>query len=134
MRLYLAGKMRGLPLFNFPSFDDAAKRLRGLGHEIINPADINRAAGLDPTKTVEEQGHDSAKMLELDFKALLECEGIVLLPGWSTSTGAPAERLLTQLTGRPAFAYVKDPILGAILVPLTNDNYTLIFEDVEVKT
>ena len=40
-RLYLAGPMTGLPELNFPAFHAEAARLRALGYEVVNPAEIN---------------------------------------------------------------------------------------------
>ena len=38
--IYIAGPMTGLPDLNFPTFHTEAARLRSLGHEVINPAEI----------------------------------------------------------------------------------------------
>jgi hypothetical protein len=43
-RVYIAGPMRGIPEFNFPAFD-AAARGRAMGLEIISPAELDRAHG-----------------------------------------------------------------------------------------
>ena len=48
-RIYLAGKMTGVPYFNFPAFHQAAYTLRKQGHFVFNPAeeDIRRHGGVD---------------------------------------------------------------------------------------
>ena len=40
-RIYIAGPMTGLPALNFPAFHAAASALRALGHQVVNPAEIN---------------------------------------------------------------------------------------------
>lgn len=40
-RVYLSGPMTGLPELNFPAFRVEAARLRALGFEVVNPADLN---------------------------------------------------------------------------------------------
>ena len=41
MRCYIAGPMSGLPGLNFPAFHAEAKKYRDLGHDVVNPADLN---------------------------------------------------------------------------------------------
>ena len=48
-QVYIAGKMRGLPYFNFPEFDKAVMRLLALGLKPVSPADLDRQNGFDPT-------------------------------------------------------------------------------------
>ena len=45
MKAYIAGPMTGRKDLNFPAFHAEAKKWRDLGHEIINPAELNP----DPT-------------------------------------------------------------------------------------
>ncbi|MFP4889294.1 DUF4406 domain-containing protein [Paraburkholderia sp. EG304] len=90
MKLYLAGPMSGYPELNFPAFHAEAARLRALGFEIVNPAEINA----DPT----------AKWLDCmraDIAAIMteKCDGIALLPGWEQSRGAPIEHNLVRDLG-----------------------------------
>ena len=47
MRIYVAGPMRGFPLYNFPAFDAAAAELRRHGHTVISPADHDREMGFN---------------------------------------------------------------------------------------
>lgn len=41
MKIYLAGPMTGIKDLNFPRFHGEAARLRALGHQVINPAELN---------------------------------------------------------------------------------------------
>ena len=80
MKLYLAGPMTGLPELNFPAFHAAAKRLRDLGHMVVNPAEVNPDTGM--------KWEDC---MRADIPHLIACEGIALLPGWRASKGARLE-------------------------------------------
>ena len=79
-RLYISGPMTGLPDSNFSAFNEAARTVRGLGYYVVNPVDINP----DPTTPWE-------MCLRADLKALCDCDGVVLLPGWQNSKGAQLE-------------------------------------------
>ena len=41
------------------------------------------------------------------YKAVLECEGVIVLPGWGRSDGAKAEVLVATTLGKPVYAYHK---------------------------
>ena len=47
MRIYVAGPMTGHPQLNFPAFHTEAARLRALGYEVVNPAELNADPGAD---------------------------------------------------------------------------------------
>ena len=79
-RIYLSGPMTGLPELNFPAFNAEAARLRALGFEVVNPADLNP----DPDTGWHE-------CMRNDLKALLDCDALALLDGWQRSTGAHLE-------------------------------------------
>lgn len=95
---YLAGPMRGLPLYNFPAFLMAARVLTARGLKIKSPAEKDLEAGFDPSRPAEVQNFDIGAAFRWDFKAVVESRGIILLPGWENSTGAKAERLVAQLS------------------------------------
>jgi len=80
MKIYLAGPMTGLPELNFPAFHAEAARLRGLGHEVINPAEINP----DPNAKWED-------CMRADIPQLVTCDSVALLEGWTASRGARLE-------------------------------------------
>lgn len=79
-KIYISGPMTGLPHLNILAFDFEALRLRKLGYEVVNPADINP----DPETTWHE-------CLRNDLKAMLGCDTLALLDGWEGSNGAHLE-------------------------------------------
>lgn len=87
-RIYISGPMTGLPEYNFPAFHAEADRLRALGFEVVNPADLNP----DPATTWHE-------CLRNDLAALLTCDAIALLDGWQNSTGAHLEMHVAHRIG-----------------------------------
>lgn len=84
--IYVAGPMTGLPDFNYPAFNAAAAKLRAMGHTVLNPAE-------NPTPPC---GTWQAYM-RMALAQLVQCECIVLLPGWTESRGALIERWLAQV-------------------------------------
>lgn len=105
-RLYLAGPMSGLPSLNFPAFHAEAARLRALGYEIINPAEIN--AGADEAvafdkMTPEERKAHWCKCMKLDIRELMTCDGIALMPGWWRSEGAKLECQIASKVGMAVY-------------------------------
>ncbi|MFM0135073.1 DUF4406 domain-containing protein [Caballeronia grimmiae] len=88
MKLYIAGPMSGYPELNFPAFHAEAARLRQLGYEVINPAEINA----DPAAGWLE-------CMRADIRELVTCDGIALLPGWEKSRGATVEHTLARGLG-----------------------------------
>lgn len=71
MQVYIAGKMRGIPYFNFPEFDKARDRLLGLGLKPVSPADMDRAVGFDPTLWVMSEPDWSAVPDTFDVSAAI---------------------------------------------------------------
>lgn len=107
MRIYLAGPMRGYPLWNFPAFDAARDYLTSLGHEVISPADIDRANGVNEYTTELPDGFIHVA-LRRDFNAIIKSEAIAFLPGWESSSGVRAERQVGRHIGIPF--YRVDPL------------------------
>lgn len=92
MKLYVSGPMTGYIDHNFPAFNAAAEKVRSLGYEAVNPVDINTDTNT-PWVTC----------LRNDLKALCDCEGIVMLPGWHNSTGAHLELNVAHRLQLPIF-------------------------------
>ncbi len=88
MKLYLSGKMTGAPDLNFPLFYREANRLRAMGYEVVNPAELNP----DPNTPWHQ-------CMRNDLKALLDCDVIVMLPGWVDSQGAHLELNIAHRVG-----------------------------------
>jgi len=88
VKIYIAGPMTGLKDFNYPAFNAEAARLRALGHEVLNPAE-------NPAPPCGSW----AGYMRLALRQLIECECVVLLPGWIESKGAMIERNLAQALG-----------------------------------
>lgn len=108
-KVYIAGKMRGVPYYNFPAFDAAKKRLEELGFEVFSPADMDRETGFDPTLWWRHpecnaaafanydwnglpSGFDLDAAIKRDNEAIDAADGVyVITEGFSTSAGATAE-------------------------------------------
>ena len=84
MKYYISGPMSGIPDFNFPFFNSTAAKLRALGLTVINPAEIDQ-----PTLEWDD-------CIRRALKAMLDCDAIVLLPGWQHSKGAHLELLVAH--------------------------------------
>lgn len=89
MSTYIAGPMTGLPDFNYPAFNAAADRLRAAGVDVVCPTDLHDG----------DTSHPHAYYLRLGLRALLDCDELVLLPGWSGSRGAQLERYVAEVLG-----------------------------------
>lgn len=106
LKIYLAGPMSGLPESNYPAFHAAAAKLRAMGHEVLNPAENPEPA------CGTWQGY-----MRMALAQLVQCESVVLLPGWSDSKGALIERELAQTLGMELSYFVDgdDPLRGVDL-------------------
>lgn len=78
-RIYVAGPMTGYAEHNRPAFNAAAEMLRAEGWDVENPAD-------HPFGTIPW-----GDCLRYDLIAVVGCEALFLLPGWSASKGATLE-------------------------------------------
>lgn len=88
---YLAGPMSGYPDGNYPAFTAAAAALRRRGYTVVSPHELH---GGDVTLPY-------AHYIREDLRALLECDAIVLLPGWQNSRGAVLEQHTAHTLGLP---------------------------------
>lgn len=104
--VYISGPMTGIPLYNWPAFEDAARRLRELGHTVLSPTELDEEAGdvlvfrehyTDPgvwPKVVDVQTtatFDFRATIERDLLAVDESDAVYMLKGWDESLGARIE-------------------------------------------
>lgn len=80
-KLYLAGPMLDIPEQNFPAFHAESARLRALGYEVSNPAEIN-----GPYPNMPYMWY-----IRRDLAELVKCEFVALLPNWYKSRGVNIE-------------------------------------------
>lgn len=111
MRIYLAGPMRSKPYYNFPEFDRVAEILRANGHEVVNPADLDRESGFDAMALHVATDWDAIldyfdlrACISRDLNALLSCEAVVVLRGWKESTGARTEVAVAEWAGMKIYS------------------------------
>ena len=105
-RCYVAGPIAGVPDFR-ERFAAAVPAVEALGYEAVNPCDIPPVdhdngcpPGYDPGE--DASGHtSSACYMRADLRALLGCDAIYLLPGWSRSRGATVEHAVAVACGTP---------------------------------
>lgn len=93
MKVYIAGPMTGLPDLNFPAFHGMAAWYRGMGYEVVNPAEI-----------VMDQTTGWVECMRADIKELVTCDAIALLPGWEKSKGATLEHHIAKALGMVVMA------------------------------
>lgn len=88
-KVYIAGPMSGRPEFNYPAFHEEAERLRSLGHEVKSPAELG----------MESSGYGWRECMRRALQLLLDCDIVVVLPGWQDSRGASLEVKIAESLG-----------------------------------
>ena len=111
MRIYISGKMTGVPDLNRPAFDAAEKRLTAQGHFVINPHRISELFGTEEEladsfkifyaiegkdnyilkEELDRRASLARSVMDADLAAVRSCDAIYLLRGWETSRGARKE-------------------------------------------
>lgn len=88
MKIHIAGKITGDPKYR-DRFRDEAERLEGLGHIVLNPAEL-------------PEGMSKAEYMRICF-AMIDCaDTVFLLPGWQGSPGARLEQAYCSYIGKPS--------------------------------
>lgn len=85
MRLYIAGPCTGIPDLNYPAFNAEAAYWRGLGHDVINPAENPKP----PCGTW-------AGYMRMSVAQVAAADAVAMLPGWEKSKGARIEHRLAH--------------------------------------
>ena len=97
MRVYISGPMTGHKDLNIPVFQAAETLLTNAGFPVVNPAKINP----DPAT-----GWTTA--MRRDIRALMDCDCILMLPGWMESRGAKLEQHIAADLGMPVYYRIED--------------------------
>lgn len=105
--------MRGIKDFNYPLFHECAAYLRGLDHQVIDPAEEDEeefGVGAFKSETgdladIAHLGFSLKKALSEDIDVISKSDAICLLPGWENSKGAQAEVAFAQAIGLEFLSY-----------------------------
>lgn len=89
--IYIAGPMTGIPDYNYPEFRLAALTLRGLGFEVINPAEEFNG----------DQDLSRSVYMRQAVGNLLTASALYLLPDWENSPGVCLEVAIAADQGIP---------------------------------
>jgi hypothetical protein len=89
-RLYVAGKMTGLPDFGYDAFHAAQAELEAAGYVVESPT----AGG-------QVEGFEWLDYMRRGIGQLIRCDGVAKLAGWEDSRGARAEVGLALALGLP---------------------------------
>lgn len=92
MRFYISGPISGTKNYH-ERFRSAAQRLKRLGIDYVNPAEIQKA--------MPEASHD--EYLRVCLRLLTACQALVLLPGAEDSAGSRKEWREAKALGMPIF-------------------------------
>jgi len=99
MTAYVAGPMTGIEHFNYPAFHQAVRALRHVGAPALSAAHDEFGDPVEPPTPVDAKPHDY--YLRHALRLLLECDEVVLLPGWEESRGASIEVKVAQALDMP---------------------------------
>lgn len=94
MKYYLSGPITGHSNYE-QEFLEAERRLAAKGFEIVNPVKISRE--LEREKNAAPDSLPYREYMKRDLFALLECGGIIMLPGHRKSKGASAELFTARI-------------------------------------
>ena len=111
MRVYIAGKVRGLEREEaVRAFAKAASMIEAMGDEPVNPLEIVDSLPEDVRKNEREL------MLAL-LEELSGCDAIWMIKGWRSSPGATCEHAFARSTGITVTGHCED-LLGDVLSSL----------------
>lgn len=86
-KVFISGKMTGLPNYNRDEFNRMEKLLVMMGHTVLNPACL-------------PDGLTQNEYLQICISMLSVCDVIVMLDNWGNSKGATTEKNYADATGK----------------------------------
>ncbi len=98
-RIYVSGRMTGLPEFNYPEFNRRSEILAEMGWDVWNPAAMP-FTGITADGEIPNENNSSldlyARIIRRDFAGLLTCDAMYMLADWWKSPGASCEWALAK--------------------------------------
>lgn len=107
-RVYLSGKMSGVPDNNGPAFREARELLRSQGYEVVCPYE-NSQGFLDQPRSFH---------MRRDVEHILGVDEIIVLPGYRLSRGACLEIALALEIGVLVKEFGSDKLITSVIVPM----------------
>lgn len=103
LKIYISGPIAGYPEANRPAFEHYARLVRVAGGDSVLPHDISPDhQGPCPRDAIAgADGHAWACHLRGDIIVMLQCDGVVMMPGWERSHGARMEHTVAASCGLP---------------------------------
>jgi hypothetical protein len=120
MRVYIAGRMSGMPEHNYPAFNAAEKLLTDKGYEAVNP--VHHADGVGT-----EMPYDY--YIRASIYDVLSVNAVAVLPYWYLSKGATLEVHIAYVLGLPV--YNLDDLLMDRLEPLELSSFNVTYDEDE---
>lgn len=114
MKVYISGQITGLTHDEYTDlFGRAEAFLQNEGHEPVNPLKVLACAEEECSQTGETKPdgsylHHYSCYMKYDLLALLECDGIAMLPNWVASKGADIEKTVAEVCGLQVFFFDHD--------------------------
>ncbi len=99
MHIYVSGPMGGKKNHNYPLFFEVSRKLIEFGHDVSNPASKLGADWRSALIGSQEEQTTYEENLNEDIFMMLDCDTIVLLPGWHDSRGACVEIVVAYTVG-----------------------------------
>lgn len=107
-RLYVAGPMTGIPLYNYPAFETAREKYTARGYDVQTPFDCNsrvweRHYGKPFNPGVDKCDYGDPLLLEMmdeDIRTCIHAHTIVFLEGWIRSRGGRMECVIAHTAGK----------------------------------
>ncbi len=94
--VYIAGPMRGYEHFNYPKFNEVARRFRFEGFVVYNPAEHGE-------QEAKPGDHILKAYMEIDLPLVCRSDALIMLDGWDRSEGALLEFRVAQALDIPVY-------------------------------
>lgn len=113
LKIFISGPMTDIKEHNYSEFDRVERFLRGIGYEVVNPANFNREydhGDIEGWDWLSTHPEDLRECFEREWAAVRECDAIFLLNNWQNSRGARAELSEALLHGKTIYLQSEEKI------------------------